>query len=111
MEQETLSMYVQDSGTKIMKDGIVKQYYFCHRSWNYRKSGKDLRTMKSIGSNKIDKACPSKLEVTLSRIGNEASSVQVKYYKTHCGHAQEIGRLKIDKETRTMIAGKFFIYT
>lgn len=55
-------MCVLDTREKKISDGVVKQYYFCHRSMNYRKSGKDLRMKKAIGSNKIGKTCPSKLE-------------------------------------------------
>lgn len=62
-----------------------------------------------MASNKIGKTCPSKLETTIIEI-NGVASVQVKYWKTHCGHAQEIDRLKIDKENRAMIAGSLFIY-
>ncbi|KAF0682292.1 zinc finger and BTB domain-containing protein 6-like, partial [Aphis craccivora] len=103
IEKETVSMYVLDTGAKKLFNGILKQYYFCHRSLNYRKSGNDLRLMKSMGSNKIGKTCPSKLETTIVET-NGVASVNVKYWKTHCGHAQEIGRLKIDKENRAMIA-------
>jgi len=109
VERETVSMYVLDTGAKNISDGVVKQYYFCHRSINYRKSGKNLRMMKPMGSNKIGKTCPSKIETTITE-NNGNASVQVKYWKTHCGHAQEIGRLKIDKENRAMIAGSLFIY-
>ncbi|XP_008183946.1 uncharacterized protein LOC103309671 [Acyrthosiphon pisum] len=62
--------------------------------------------IKAMGSNKIGKTCPSKLETTILET-NGIASVQVKYWKTDCGHAQEIGRLKIDKENRAMIAGDF----
>lgn len=34
---------------------------------------------------------------------NKISSMQVKYLKTHCGHAHDIVQMKIDKKTRTMI--------
>jgi len=90
-------MYVLDTGAKKLFSGVLKQYYFFHHSLNYRKSGNDLRLMKSTESNKISKTCPSKLETTILET-NGVASVQVKYWKTHCGHAQEIGRLKIDKE-------------
>ena len=47
--------------------------------------------MKAMGSNKIGKTCPSKIEATITE-NNGKASVQVKYWKTHCRHAQEIGR-------------------
>jgi len=78
-------MYVLDIGTKKMFDWVLMQYYFCHRSLNYRKLGNNLRLIKSMESNKIGKTCPSKLE-TIILGTNEVASVQVKYWKTHCGH-------------------------
>lgn len=65
MERKTSSIYVLDSGAKQMIDGTIKQHYFCHCSWNYQKSGKDLHMIKSMGSNKINKSYPSKLEITI----------------------------------------------
>ncbi|KAL5235610.1 hypothetical protein ACI65C_003020 [Semiaphis heraclei] len=64
MEQKTVSMCVLDSAERDLPDGSTKKHLFCHRSWNYRKIGKDLRMTKSLGSNKINRACPSKIEIT-----------------------------------------------
>ncbi|CAI6377237.1 unnamed protein product [Macrosiphum euphorbiae] len=47
-------MYVLDSAERDLIDGSTKKHLFCHRSWNYRKKGKDLRVIKSLGTNKIN---------------------------------------------------------
>jgi len=52
-ERETVSML--DTGAKQISDVVDKQYYFCHGSLNYQKSGKNLRIIKAMGSNKIGK--------------------------------------------------------
>ena len=56
-----------------------------------------------MGSNKIDRACPSLLKVTISKFDGKVSTL---FWKTHCGHTQEIGRIRLDDETRTIIAGR-----
>jgi len=43
-----------------------------------------------MGSNKIDRACPAMLEVTISECDG---TVSTKFWKTQCGHAREIGRI------------------
>lgn len=102
-------MYVLDTEAKKLFNGVLKQYYFCHHSLNYQKSGNNLRLMKSMRSNKIGRTCLSKLETTILET-NGVASVQVKYWKMHCGYAQEIGQLKFDKDNRVMIAGSLFIH-
>jgi len=58
--------------------------------------------MKAMGSNKIGKTCSTKIESTITKNKGNAS-VQVKYWKTHCGHAQEIVRCeKFEKSPRIM---------
>ncbi|KAE9522618.1 hypothetical protein AGLY_016981 [Aphis glycines] len=43
LDKETVLMYVLDTGVKKLFNGILKQYYFCHRLLNYRISANDLR--------------------------------------------------------------------
>jgi len=64
MEHKTVSMYVLDNVERILPNGSTKKHLFCHRSWNYRKKGKDLIIIKSLGTNKINRARPSKIEIT-----------------------------------------------
>lgn len=88
MEQKTVSMYVVDSAKRDLPDGSTKKHLFCHRSWNYRKKGNDLRMTKSLGTNKINRACPSKIEITTFE-SEGVSTIKVKFWSTHCGHAHE----------------------
>lgn len=109
IQTENLSFYSLDTGTKQLVGGtIYKQFYDCHRSYKYKPKGDHQRALKSMGSNKSGKACPSRMEVTI--IGNmeEPKSIKVKFWKTHIGHIQDLGRLFLDKETRTIIAGIHF---
>jgi len=105
MEQKTVSMYVVDSAKRDLTDGSTKKHFFCHRSWNYRKKGKDLRSIKYLGTNKINRACPSKIEVTTLE-SDGVSTVKVKFWSTHCGHAHDIGRVRLDKEIKEMVTSK-----
>lgn len=105
MENKTLSMYVSDSAERVLPDGSTKKHLFCHRLGNHIKVEKDLRTTKSPETNKINKTCPSQIEVTtLERDG--ALTIKVKFWSTHCGHVHDIERIQLDKETKTNIAGK-----
>lgn len=75
-----------------INDTESKQFYYCHRSYSYQKKGSDIREIKSMGTNKIGGVCPSMLKVTIFKY-DRTENVQVKYWKTHCGHQQEIGRI------------------
>lgn len=101
MQQDTLSKYTLDTAQKVIENKITKQYFNCHRSHNYTSKGKNKRQIKSLGTNKMNKVCPSRLEVTM----NNHNAVIVKFWKTHYGHAVEIGRLTLDKNIRSEIAG------
>jgi len=105
MQQKTLSFYTQDTAGKLLKTGVTRIFYNCHRSYCYKNKGKNQRAMKSIGTNKIGKACPSRLEVTVSTEINGESIVCVKYWKTHCGHTEQIGRIALNRDIRLKIAG------
>ncbi|KAL4098852.1 hypothetical protein QTP88_023371 [Uroleucon formosanum] len=61
------------------------------------------RETKFMESNKIDGTCPSMMKVTY--IEHEGT-VNVKFWENHYGHNHEIGRIRIDEETRTKIAAK-----
>lgn len=55
--------------------------------------------MKAVGSNKIGKACPSGMIMTID------SLIHIKYFSTHLGHDCEIERQPISETVRTEIAG------
>lgn len=64
-----------------------------------------MRALKHIGSVKIGKACPSRMEVTLEPNGEQTTTVHVKFWKTHHGHNAELGRVPLNKGSRAEIAG------
>lgn len=63
---------------------------------------KEPMSDKSLGSNKMNKACLAMLKVN---IFENYSSVCTEFWKTHCGHVEEIGRTRLNKDVRTQIAG------
>lgn len=104
MEQETLSTYVLDRAPSKLRDGSIRKFYYCHRSFSFIKKGNNIRETKSTGSNKIGTVCPSMLEVTA-----KDRNASVKFWKTHFGHKTgEIGRITIHKETRKKVAGNIY---
>lgn len=105
MEQKTLTMYVRDRESWTLNDESIKNIYYCHRSNSYIKKGKDIRHIKSTGSNKINEVCPSRIETL-----QDNKTISVKYWKTHCGHGvEELGRIKLDTESRIQIAGTYLL--
>ncbi|KAF0755805.1 MULE domain-containing protein [Aphis craccivora] len=84
-EQATFSKFITDRVMAKINHLKSKQFYYCHRSYSYRKKGSDIREIKSMGTNKIGGVCPSMLKVTILKC-DETEKVHVKYWKTHCGH-------------------------
>ncbi|KAH1013485.1 uncharacterized protein LOC109538690 [Dendroctonus ponderosae] len=81
VQQETTSYYTLDTSSKQLSNGVQKKYFNCHRSYKFKSKGKNIRKLKSCGSIKIGKACPSRMEVTIK---NE--NVQVNFWSSHYGH-------------------------
>ncbi|KAJ8911923.1 hypothetical protein NQ315_016264 [Exocentrus adspersus] len=85
-----------------VKSKLCVRDCMCHRSLAPRFVENPQRSSKSIGTNKIYKACPSTLVVT----HNSEGDVSVIFYPTHIGHSQELGRLRINEDDKHKIAGK-----
>lgn len=100
-----MSWYSQETGLRSLNGNIQKKYFNCHRSYKYEPSGKNIRALKHLGSNKIGKACPSRMEVTVEVNGEQITNVHVKFWKTHHGHTAELGHVPLDKVSRAEIAG------
>lgn len=64
---------------------------------------KNIRSLKSTGSNKIGKACPSRMEVVTTK--DEKGFIKVEFYKNHYGHDLGLGHIMLSKEARAEIAG------
>nr|XP_023015155.1 uncharacterized protein LOC111504707 [Leptinotarsa decemlineata] len=96
IQHSTMSLYTQDSAGYQLKNGSNRIFYNCHRSYSAKSKAKHIGA-KSIVSNKIDKACPSRLEVTTTEIDGE-TLITVKYWKTHHGHDEQIGRITKKKK-------------
>lgn len=105
MQIKNSSYYSRDTAAKPLASDLYKQYFNCHRSYSYNPKGKSIRTLKSTGSNKIGKACPSRLEVITKGCLNNPTSVVVKFWKTHYGHSLELGHTFLGRQTRMELAG------
>lgn len=105
MQQQNKSFYSLDTPIKRLSHSIQKKYYNCHRSYSYKPKGSQKRALKSTGTNKIGKACPSRMEVSFEG-QEETKLIKVKFWKPHCGHLLELGHMVLSKWTRTEIAGR-----
>ena len=81
IEEKSASIYVKKGGTRFAKGKKKKTYYYCHKSGTFSTSGKGLRKLKKLGSNKIDSTCPSMMKVV-----EDEDKVVVEFCATHVGH-------------------------
>lgn len=98
-ERSTKSKFVKQSGTKLRHDGSVITVYKCHRDGYYRCRGKNLRKLKTNGSNKINGHCPAIIKAI-----EFDNKIVVKYVKTHMGHSMDLSKLPLTKREREMLA-------
>ncbi|GFT55346.1 uncharacterized protein TNCV_1078361 [Trichonephila clavipes] len=63
---------------------------------------KELRHLKTQGSNKIDGYCPAEIKVFVSETG----ACSIKFCKTHLGHRNDIGHVSLTDFERQHIATK-----
>jgi len=62
-----------------------------------------MRALKSIGSVKISKICPSHIKVH-----RKENVINVQYWSTHLWHTNEIGMQRLHTEDRSMLAGNYY---
>lgn len=79
--------------------------YGCHRSGRY--VSKTItpvrqREIKVKGTNIIGACCPARIELQKK----DGCEMEVLFVKTHVGHQQEVGRLRLTKVEKEDIAGK-----
>uniref|UniRef100_A0A1B6DAF6 Uncharacterized protein n=1 Tax=Clastoptera arizonana TaxID=38151 RepID=A0A1B6DAF6_9HEMI len=102
IEKSENCFYSKSRKNKITnKNHCVVSYFNCFRDGFYNSAAKK-RHSKVLGSNKINGFCPASINAHISASGK----VEVKYCKTHIGHTNELGRLRLSKSERNKIATK-----
>ncbi|KAH1004223.1 hypothetical protein HUJ04_004009 [Dendroctonus ponderosae] len=99
IEKKTLSFF-QCRRT----DGNFVQYV-CHRSGQYvpkPKTSIRQRAIKAQESNKIGACCPARIEIKKK----DGCGIEGLFVSTHVGHQQEVGRLRLTKAEKEVLAGK-----
>lgn len=91
-------MYVGVSGSKHL-------FFKCHRDGKYKPKGKNIRKIKSLGTNKIGSHCPARMDVIV-----EGNDVSVLYIKTHVGHDLEPKRLTLAKNEKDFLAEQLIMH-
>uniref|UniRef100_A0A6P7GTX0 Uncharacterized protein LOC114346396 n=1 Tax=Diabrotica virgifera virgifera TaxID=50390 RepID=A0A6P7GTX0_DIAVI len=74
--------------------------FYCFRDGYFKSKGSNIRREKISGSNKINAHCPAKMKV----ITHPTGEIIVEFFKTHVGHQNEVGRMRLSKEEREEIA-------
>ena len=101
-EKQTNSCFVQGSGKKRLLDS-TKIYYYCNRSGYFQSKGTGQRHIKTQGTSKINSYCTASLTVIRDKF-NKCIKVQV--HKTHYGHQQSLGHLRLLHSDRISVAGQ-----
>lgn len=91
--------FVKARSTYVGVSGSKRLFFKCHRDGKYKPKGKNIRKLKSLGTNKIGSHCPARMDVMVE--GNEVS---VLYIKTHVGHDLEPKRLTLGKNEKDFVA-------
>lgn len=91
--------FVKARTTYVGVSGSKHLFFKCHRDGKYKPKGKNIRKLKSLGTNKIGSHCPARMDVMVE--GNE---VNVLYIKTHVGHDLEPKRLTLAKNEKKFLA-------
>lgn len=102
-EKQTFSSFVNMHG--FQKGANCKKIkYTCHRSGNIRKRGKNIRSIKTQGCNKINGYCPAEMSLTIE--ANNKCTVQ--FCNSHFGHRleEDMGHLFLSKSDRHNFASK-----
>lgn len=123
IEDKHKCQFIKRTSTKKV-NGIEYSYYYCHRSFYPRISGKvrklirksylnnhvnlnqGKRSLKNGGSVKIGKICPSYI-----KLHKKDNQLIVEYSNTHLWHQNEIGKLRLNTADRAKLAGILFYFT
>jgi hypothetical protein len=100
-EKSNTSKYIRYASKK--SESKTHYYYRCHRDGFFKSSGKNIRHLKIMGSNKINGFCPSRMDVTINNTGGEVSA---KFVKTHVGHQMDLGKIPLTKLEKNKLATK-----
>ncbi|XP_050535350.1 uncharacterized protein LOC126902291 isoform X1 [Daktulosphaira vitifoliae] len=99
VEEQDISRFVKARSTYVGVTGSKHLFFKCHRDGKYKPKGKNIRKLKSLGTNKIGYHCPARMDVMVE--GNE---VNVLYIKTHVGHELEPKRLTLAQNEKDFLA-------
>ncbi|XP_050430439.1 uncharacterized protein LOC126839276 isoform X1 [Adelges cooleyi] len=99
IEEQDISRFVKARTTYVGVSGSKHLFFKCHRDGKYKPKGKNIRKLKSLGTNKIGSHCPARMDVMVK--GNE---VNVLYIKTHVGHDLEPKRLTLAQNEKDFLA-------
>ena len=101
LEKSTNSWFVKGTGKK-HPSGVSTYYFYCNRSGLFKSNSTGQRTIKSQGSSKINSHCTAGIQVQVLGTGD----LNVTVVKTHYGHTQSLGHLRISDTVRKEIAAQ-----
>lgn len=106
MQQQTGSSFNAATGKRQCASGVVKHYFYCHRSGTYECAPVDQRQRrkKTQGTCKIGKYCFASLKAT-----ERDGKVLVIFQKKHYGHPEnDVEHQRLSEAETQVLAGKHF---
>ena len=100
IEKTEKCSFVKNRGNDLLVDGTTKVTYACFRDGYHKSKGKNIRHEKVLGTNKINGYCPAKMDVFI----NPSKGIRVDFLKTHVGHKNDLGRLKLSQQEKEDLA-------
>lgn len=102
LEFEEFKVKEQEKQQCLFVKARAKTDFYCHRSGPSRSRSTGKRLQKSQESNKIGYTCPAHIKL----VERDDGTAHIFYQKVHLGHQDNLGRLNLSKQDRTVLAGK-----
>lgn len=99
-ERQEKCRFVKKSGSRLREEGIRVGYYYCSRSGNYVSHSKGVKSIKKIGTSKMNNHCTA--SITCVELKN--GKLEVKACSTHYGHEADLQHLRLTQSQKFMIA-------
>lgn len=99
-ERQEKCRFVKKSGSRIREEGIRVGYYYCSRSGNYISHSKGVKSIKKIGTSKMNCHCTA----SITCVELKSGKLEVKACSTHYGHETDLQHLRLTQSQKFMIA-------
>lgn len=103
IEKATKAKYTRRTKEKVIRGGVIKLFFRCHRSGVFNSSGKEIQYKKKLGTGdrRMNGYCPARMEVF-----KQDNECRVLFTRTHVGHEKDLIYIHLTPKERELIASK-----